>query len=203
MPKVLSQSGISLSDTYDVEGSIAGIESLETRDVSLVHEMGATIFSERFSATSRRRETGAVAQNIEFSMNFTNLPTVPFVLRAISVRIDTVARLSRFAVMVRDPTPGVSQEQPIWIWDETNSVDVRFVDDDTVGVYTILRPFPAFDYLPMYMVGNQAPKAVPDVIGRGLTTGFGAGTVELSMLLYLQFAEIVGISSHGLPVPSW
>ena len=45
MVKILSQAGISLADLYNVEGSIAGIEQLDTRELPIVHEMSGTIFS--------------------------------------------------------------------------------------------------------------------------------------------------------------
>jgi len=73
MPKVLGQVGVSLADAYDIEGSIAGVDELVTRDVSLTHDMAATIFSERVSTAIRRSATAALAQNTLFDRGPTRL----------------------------------------------------------------------------------------------------------------------------------
>jgi len=200
MPKILSQSGITLADTYDVEGSIAGIEQLNSEDVSLVHEMGSTIFSERFSATIRRNVTGNINQSTAFEALISDFPADPTRILGIGVLSDTIARTSIASVMVQSDV--ASRELPIWVWDGTNEDSVRFFDV-TVGNKTLLRPIPAFTLLPNMITGTFQPQRVENVILRGTTSAFGAGTLELTLLVYIAFASVGGISSQGLPIPSW
>jgi len=203
MVKVLSQAGISLADTYDVEGSIAGIEQLQSEDVQLVHEMGGTIFSERLSGTVRRRTTGAVLQSTAWDQLITDLPVVPFRIAAVAVIADVSGRTSIASIAVRDPISG--REVPIWLWDTTTDLfnDIR-IDDDGAGAANIQYLLPTNrTFYPLTGIGTGQPQSVPDLAFRGSTTGFGAGDVTHTALIYIEFAAIGGISSQGLPVPGW
>lgn len=203
MPKVLSQSLVSLADMYDVEGSIAGVDQLVSEEVSLVHEAGATMFSERLSSAIRRRATAAIAQNTNIGEVITDLPLEPSRILGIQVMnagSTTVARVASLNVTLRD-TGG--REQMIWMWDGT--VEVQQVVDDgaAVAAFEVLRPEPTFNLIPNFRVGAFAPQSVADLAMRGVTTGFGAGTVTLVLLVYLAFAADAAVSSFGLPIPSW
>ena len=200
--KILSQSGISLADAYDIEGSIAGVEQLDSEEVKVVHEMGGTMFSERLGGLLRRTTTGAIAQNIAISQVL-NLPNVPIRIYGVAVLTDDSSRLSRISVSLRDQEATI-QEHPIWIWNGTASQTVDITDDGTLTTLSLLRPNPdsAGDF-PYLTFGTTSRNSIGQVAFRGLTTGFGAGTVTATMLLYHGFSQLGGISSYGIPIPSW
>jgi len=202
MVKVLSQSGITLADVYNVQGSIAGIEQLRPEEVALVHEMGETIFSERFQTTFRRMDSGDVAQNLEISEIITNLPQTITRLLGIVVSTDVDSRITRASVSVRDP--GAAQEIPIWVWDESTTLLTRFVDDSVLGNRFILVPSAPTVALPNFIgARGQGPNMVDEIRLHARTSGFGAGTVQVTALFHFAFSFQAGLSSKGLPIPSW
>lgn len=202
MVKILSRSGDSLADTYDVVGSIAGIEHLESRELTLVHEMGATLFSERFSGALRRISPAATAQGTNFNAVMTGLPAGASRIFALQVFTDDASRLANVVVSLRSAVD--SSEIPIWVWDQTNSIDVRFEDAGAgVATLTLLIPETGLSALPNMLVGSGQPQQVEQIAIRGLTTAFGAGTVTVTVLVYLGLSQIGGLSSRGLPIPSW
>lgn len=204
MVKILSQAGSSLADTYNVEGSIAGIDQLETRELPIVHEMGGTIFAERLSGGMDRRTTGAIAQNTDWDIILTGLGRFPSRILGIFVFSDDASRLSHATVSVRDPLD--EREVPIFAWDTGEAVvTVRIQDDgaavaNEVALNNVLNVAAA---TPSLLIGTDQPAPIDQMAFRGRTSGFGAGTVVVTMLMYKAFSEIGGISSRGLPLPSW
>lgn len=201
---VQSQAGVSLSDVYDVKGGQAPIERILTQEVPVVHEMGATIQSERFSSTIRRRVSGDIVQSTAFDEIIDDLPGGVSRILGVSVFADVAARSDRVAVLLRDPIAG--REIPIWIWNATTGIfqNVRFIDaGGAVGSLPFLYPVEPNPSIPSILVSSDQPQRVPDIAFRGQTTAFGAGTVEHTLLIHIAFAAIGGISSRGLPVPSW
>lgn len=189
---------------YDVVGSVAGIEQLESREVQLVHEMGATIFSERVSTAIRRVTTGAIAQDIQFNVFLTDLPATPYQILGVTVFASVAARVTRASVAVRQRN--TIREFPIWMWDTADDAEVslRLVDNGAaVGTVIALRPVQLLEALPHFTTGSGQPQSVPDIAFRGTAASFGAGTVIVTALLHVGFSEIGGISSRGLPIPSW
>jgi len=205
MTKILSQSGQSLADIYDVEGSVAGIDQLETRELPIVHEMGQTVLSERFTTRIFRISSGTPAQNTGFSVEETNLPETPTRLLGLQVIATDPTELTRVAVLATDPTLG--QDFPLWVWDTTLSLgEVVVLEDATVAVTrSILLPRPSMSVFPAFVGGKeQQSSQVSSVTLTGLTAGFGAGTTNVVALLYLAFPlRDINISSKGLPIPSW
>ena len=205
MVKILAQAGNSLADIYDVEGSIAGIDQLETRELPIVHEMGGTVFSERFSGNIRRAATAALAQNTAFDVVLQDFGATVQRVLAVSVFTDTVAgRVDNAMVAVRDP--GDDREVPIWHWDTAVDADlaIRIVDDGAAAQARIfLRPVTLLGGLPNILTGVDQPRSVQEIAFRGLTSGFGAGTVTLFLVLHVCFSQVGGLSSRGLPIPSW
>ena len=205
MAKIESQSGISLADIYNVEGSQAPIETLLSRDISLVHEMGQTIFSERASGAIFRASTVALTQSSTFDIITTNMPDVP--TRILGVQVftpDDPARVSQIQVSLRNQDQG--REIPIWVWDSVNNVTVRMQDDDgVVGNRFLFEPVSSVRLLPNMLMGTSQPQTVDDISLRGATPAFGAGTITIIALYYVAFAEEVqsGVSSFGLPIPGW
>lgn len=203
MPKILSQTGISLADTYDVEGSIAGVESLQSEEVALVHEMGQTIFSERLSTTLRRSTSGSIIQGAAWKVTVADLPATPARVLGVSVIAD-LDRIEKASLAVADPLS--SREMPFFVWDTNTdaSIPVRW-DDSGGGTVSefFLRPLGGYLGTPLFFGGGDQPQTVPDLIFRGLSTTFGAGNVVCVATIYIAFAQVGGISSKGLPIPSW
>ena len=200
MTKILAKAGISLADVYDIEGSIVGVDQLNAREVFLVHEMGATLFSERLSGTIRRATT-SVLQSVQFNSVLTDLPAGPVRILAVEVHTSNASSVNNVGVFLRDPILG--QDIPIWTWDESNSITTDF-DDAGAGVaaHTTLVPG-VVTTLPNMVMGGGQRLTVPELALRGRTTAFGGGTVTIVMLVYIAFTHSAEISSFGLPLPSW
>lgn len=207
MPKVLSKSGASLADVYDVEGSVAGVEEVLTKDVQLIHEMGGVIVSERFRTRVLRVASGDIDQNTNFDtlLNINTAsptPLVPNRLLGVVVVVDTAARLSRLQVSARDPDAG--EDFPIWVFAGATDHTIRIrIAGGAAADMTILTP----DNLNTpSMLGGSAVSHRPtthELVMRGRTSGFGAGTVEMTLLAYVAFPRPGGVNSTGLPIPSW
>lgn len=204
MPKILSQSGISLSDVYDVEGSIAGIDELVSKDVSLIHEMGAAIHSERLVAQIHRVTTGALAQNATWDLVTATFQPVPARIVGCIAICNSPARIDHCTISVRDPNS--ERDIPIFAFDDQAAVDavkIR-VQENTGAVIATNALIPSLLTIPSMIFGRpKTTGAVNEIAFRGLTTAFGAGTVATIMLLFFANAEQQGVSSHGLPLPSW
>ena len=203
MTKILSKSGDSLADVYDVEGSIAGIDELNSKEVVLVHEMGATVFSERVGGQVFRSTAGVLLQNVAWDVLITTLqPNVTRILGVVVI-VDTPDRIDRCTVSIRDPVLG--QEIPIFMFDDglvPISTDIR-IEDGGGGASGSAALNSMFPPMPSMAFGANQPIKVPDIAFRGTTTAFGAGNVTPTLLIYLVHSELGGVSSRGLPLPSW
>jgi len=202
MVKILSQAGSSLADMYDVEGSIAGIDQLRTEELPIVHEMGATLFSERFRTTFRRATTGLMTQN--FSFDFTmGFPEGIARILGVQVLTDDAARLLHVQVSLNDPQ--AEQDFPVWVWDGTNLDVVRIQDDGTTNdVLELLVPRVGLQ-IPCFATNRQthSGQEMSSMILRGRTTGFGAGSVFATVLVNFAFTFRAGVSNFGSRNPSW
>lgn len=205
MVKILSQAGNSLADTYDVQGSVAGIEQLETRELPIVHEMGGTVFSERLGGAIVRVSSGAIAQNTNFDVVTAMLPAVPTRVLGVMIFNGTAARTSFVSVSVNDED--ASRDMPIFLWDSVTGVEVlsRLEDGGSgvININVLASNVPLPGAVPTMQFGADQPEPISSIAFRGRTLGFGAGTIENILYLYQGFAQIGGISSRGLPVPSW
>jgi len=202
LTKILSQSGDSLADTYDVEGSIAGIDQLISDDVSLVHEMGSTIFSERVGGQILRLTTGAINQSTAFDIVSVNMPLNVSRIYQTCVVFTTAARLDFVQLSVQNPDG--DDEVPFLIWDVNDPVrTIRIVvAGAAAGNQLAVIPF----YLnPGLIFGTEQRVAsqIPNIVMRGSTAAFGAGTETVVALVYLSNAMRGGLSSRGLPLPGW
>lgn len=207
MAKVLSQSGTSLADLYDVEGSIAGVEELISREVGLTHEMGATLFSERLHGTIFRITTGAQLQNATFDVAFD--PVISGVYRVFNVLLfaDVAGRTDRVQMSANYPI--ILREMPLAVWDVNDggslTANIRIVDGGAPGNQVAL--IPSLVQAPTLMFGDTQPGArgVGEFVLRGLTSAFGAGTVTISAFINVGRMDlgVSGQTSFGLPVPSW
>lgn len=208
-PKVLGRAGTSLADIYDIEGSIAGVDQLLSEEVHLEHEMGGAIFSERLVGTIERITTGALTQNTNFNFTAAGPPGTYRVLN-VYMQADTAARVlfAQVSLQAAATTVLPLREIPIFIWDDVNDVEsrIRIIDNgaavggDTAMIQT--RPMA----MPTLGLGTGQRLMVGDaIVFRGVTAGFGAGTVEVVALLYVARAEIgIGrLPQIGLPLPGW
>lgn len=201
--KILSRAGASLADIYDVVGSISGLETLESREVTLAHEMGATIFSERFQTTFRRMHSGDVLQSTDIDLVLSTLPAAPTRLLALTVVTLNQSRIANVAVSVRSPL-AVTQEIPIWAWDKVNFSLSRFTDEGVIVGRDILQGVPQLGSMPTFIGGEgQGSTMVHEVALHAQTNAFGAGTVNITAFLHFGFAFEAGLSSLGVPFPSW
>lgn len=203
MPKILGQSGISLADMYDVEGSVAGVERLNSEEVFTTHDLASTIFAERYSERIVTVDTGDVAQSLTIAAAVSDFPAVAIRILAIQVLTETVSDLSRVAVMARFATGLVDQEIPIWVWDGSSSIVVRIVDGGTQANHTFLIPDPTLTMLPSMLTGADQPEQVTQLVLRGLHGAFGAGTNKTSLRVLVGFAGAGGLNSRGVPFPGW
>lgn len=202
MAKILSKSGASLADVYDVEGSIAGIDQLETKDVILMHEMGSAIFSERLNGAIQRFSVVSIPQSTNFDVTVTQLSEVPHRVHNVIVFANAQSRvaLAQVSLLARD----LLREIPIFAWDSgfDQEVSTRMIDG-TVATFILLRPTGGFFPGTPSLLGGQNLEVVNGFSLRGSTLAFGAGTVTVTGLVYTSFASLGGVSSNGLPLPSW
>lgn len=196
---VQSQAGVSLSDLYDVKGGQAPIERLLTTDVPVVHEMGATIQSERFSQFIRSSSV-TVAQNANVDILMTALPSGVTRVNGIIVTTDNSGRLLRMSAHLEDTDGTIPRAMPVWVWDDQlGAVNMRILG----ATVSVLVPNIAFTQLPNLITSAEQPQRVSNIACRGLSSGFGAGDVTVTLFAMLSFAAIGGIGSIGLPIPSW
>jgi len=202
MPKILSQAGISLADIYNVEGSIAGIETLETQTLPIVHEVGSTIWSERFSTTIRRGASAAIAQNLTFDVVLTDFPEGIWRILGAAVFVGAAARAGQAMLALRDP--GSDREMPFFTWQSTNDRENQIrIQDDGAAIGNSFQLMGTPLQMPVITAGTGQRQTVPDIAFRGQSLGFGAGTVTFVAVILIGFTHVGGISSVGLPVPSW
>lgn len=206
--KVQTRSGSSIADTYDVVGSIAGVEELDQDSVKTVHEMGQVISSERMGVSVLRADSGAVLQTIVFSASIFGAAMPPQIFRLINLQVFTtgaVARILNVAINARNPNAATIQEVPIWTWDGGAAETVRMVDAGAGSAEVeLLIPTAATLRLPLFMSGRAQPNEFSELVMRGTTATFGAGTILIAMLAQFAHTDAALIGgSVGLPVPSW
>lgn len=206
--KVLSQSGISLADIYDVEGSIVGIDQLDVSEVKGVHELGATIHSERLVSWLVVGATGGIAQNTVFESVITNFPDSIARILGMSVFTDVAARVTHASVAIRNQDN--DREIPIWVWDTADDREQGFEwSNDGAAVATFVHLSVLNPSMPQLLTRMGSNGLMSEVVLRGLTAGFGAGTVQTIVMLQIARPNPTLIptpgepSSHGLPIPGW
>lgn len=203
MVKILSRAGVSLADIYDVKGSIAGSDQLLAEEIHTIHEMGGTIFAERLGGNVRRGSSTALSQNTSWDVILSGFgPTIGRILGVTVVTLNAT-RLTNVTLSIRDPS--TDREMPIFLWDTNEQfVTGRFQDNGgAIDNYDFLENSINVATLPSILLGTAQPEPLQEMAFRGLTSGFGAGSVETIALMYIAFAQIEGISSFGLPIPGW
>jgi len=209
MPKILSQAGTSLADSYNIEGSIAGVEELDSRSVGLVDEMGGRVQSERLNAFILNVASDANNQNASFATEAAVLPDCVNRVLGIIAFVSTTARLAHCTVNLR--MAGTGGEFPIWSWDDAldDEYSLRLSEAGAaVGTVIALRPSVALQPFQQLAMRSGDEMLMPSFFLRGTTNGFGAGTLNINALIMIARPQPATVtagtaSSHGLPVPSW
>ena len=204
--KILSQAGTSLADVYDVEGSVVGLEELDVAEIKGVHDLGPTIHSERLRTFLLRADTTLINQSTVWNVTLGALPDSINRLLSIAVIADTAAVIDHCQVSIGDPDSGL--DHVIWAWD--NLVDAEITLREFAATVFLLRP--------VSQLAGGAPNllsrtgagggAMPNLIFRGITLAFGAGTVRAQAMIQVcrpdRGAPSPGEpSSFGLPIPGW
>jgi len=202
MPKILGQVGMSLSDSYEIEGSSIGVDELVASEVNLVHDLGATMFAERVSQRLVSFTISGILASADFGEVILAFPNTPARILAMTVFVDTAARIERCAVSLRN-NKGLSVEQPIWAWDEGTEFTIRMaIGSGGVDLLTLLSK-EAVDRIPLTRLGTDSPESLEVLVVRGSATAFGAGTVDVTVNTLIELCAKEGVSSHGIPLPGW
>lgn len=204
MTRIQSTAGRSLADAYDVDGSTLSVEELNSREVHLVHEMGSTIFGERLTSFLLRGTSGGIAQSTDFNFTITGFPDAPMRILGVTVIADGQF-VTNCAVSIRDDVS--NRETPIWIFDTGDDAFSRIRwDDSGAGVIDLFVMRPHVSLLPALLTRVGGANVMPNVVVRGTTSAFGAGTLTTVCLLHVARATTAGsggLSAAGLPIPSW
>lgn len=197
--RILGQAGTSLADMYDVEGSIAGIAELDSESVKTVHELGATIFSERLRSAIVLLDSAALSQSTDFEITFDN--PVLSRLTQVNCLTNNNASIDNVQISLSRLVPA-EQDSVIWVGDIPNEVLCRFMVEGVVRAGTVIPPL--FSALPQMIIGQDQPEPRAEQVSmRGRTAAFGAGTVVVTLGACILRPDIQGVSSFGLPIPSW
>lgn len=202
--KVQTKSGSSLADTYDVVGSIAGIDALDLDEIKGVHELGSTIMSERLQQFQFEVAPAAVAQSLSWDTELASFQFAPTRILQLAVFANQAARITNISVMIHDNLTNV--EVPIFTWNSGVHNEYIVRADAGGGVSTLTYFEPALVMTPTMMLRNE--RAMPSIFFRGTTSGFGAGSVVPRLVILIARPgpriEVAGTPrSHGLPLPGW
>jgi len=206
--KILSRAGVSLADVYDVEGSIVGVDTLETKEVNLTHEMGGTIFSERAVAFMLLISPGTVAQTLAFVATSSAPPDSVNRILGVSMYAEVAGRIAACNVNILGP--GVDGEIPIAVWDGADDPERRMrITTQGAAVANVIEMAPANGvHTPTLQTRAGVANTMQVLTFRGSTESFGAGTVTPIAIVHILRAHRASTvpgtpSSHGLPYPSW
>jgi len=206
--KILSQAGTSLADSYDVEGSVVGVERLDASDVKLVHEMGGTMHAERMNSLIIRLSSTSLAQNLTWGISGGLLPDVATRILAVFVTADVIARTAFCSIALGDTL--TSEECPFWTWDTNADIDkgIQWREAGAaVGTVRALVPDQTQN-VPCLATRIGAGRLPQQLVFRGLTAGFGAGAVEVQANILVARASAPVPTpgepiNFGLPLPGW
>jgi len=220
MPKILGDSGKSLGDAYDIEGSQIAIKNLNSEEgVTLVHEMGHTMFAERLFARILMWDSGLLNQSTSFYARSTQAgwaagataPAVPVRVYGCLAFIDVgdgwathVTRCAILAHIVDDGT-GEGQDFPVWVWNGTGNSTIRMQSSAATAVPQVGDADPSQGVFPspfLLQGGNRASQ-VDELVLSGTTAAFGAGTTRITAKALIASPDPAGLSSLGVPIPSW
>jgi len=214
VPKILSQAGISLADTYDVEGSIVGVEELETHEVNLVEDMGPRVMGERMKQILLRGVTTAIGAATDFNITILGSAAVPSpdcASRILGVTAlipaANVTEIENWSLVVRDQN--LQRECSVVSWDIDVDSEVKTIwNDDGAGAANFIELRPLVHQLPGLLTRVGDLSVAPQLVFRGTSAAVVATTVVATIIVQLSRPTRVNPapgepSSHGLPLPGW
>lgn len=223
-PKTQAPFGSELAKLYDTEGQRIGSPGaeLESDRIILTHEMGQLMMSERLRVAIRQCWSGAVPQSSTFESIMTDLPDSPVrILGFFPFTLPGVGAVTDFTTVTLCAREGNEpREMPLWNWSgaATGAVylPARFQPTaglalgnyqmlvNAFGVSTGHLPFATMPSLIVKANNVVGPRAsVDDLVLRGTTSAFGAGTREVFVHVMIAFPFPFVEGEAGLPVPSW
>jgi len=211
MPKILGQTGASLADTYDVEGSIVDVDFLDANDVKLFDEMGGRAFSERLETHVIAIASGAIDQSDNWDVDMVTVPDSINRILGIYVTVDVTARVDFCSIALRPRDAAGANAFPLWSWDTDTDIetDIRIMQGGTTADRLMLTPTEQSQYpFQTIMSRTGTVRLLPFISFSGVTKGFGAGSLNAVAHILLCRPDAVtpaagDPSSHGLPIPSW
>ncbi len=211
MSKIQGQAGTSIADVYDVQGSIVEIdELLDKQGVHLTHEMGSTVFSERVRGGILRRSTGALLQNVAWDITLT-LPVGVTRIHRWAVVADVAARTQHCQLSIANSGAGIETDLPFWAWDVATTdiekvIRMQLAGAAVANISIMQLGLPTDGGGSFMAYGTSQPNsgnAANQLIFRGLTSGFGAGNVTVTAIIFDAFPQLIAPASRGLPIPGW
>jgi hypothetical protein len=210
MPKILAQAGISLADSYDVEGSIVGVEDLNAGDVSLIHEMGGTIMSERLQSFILRLVPTAPAASSNWTVSSGELPDCANRILGAIVVMPSANSTDITNCSISIQNGAIDRQFPFWTWDTGEDAEIRIrfnLDGAGPEDFRQLRPREGIQ-LPSLATRLGLGEQMPNIRFNGTTSAFGGGTVAIEAYVHIcrpnpEVPSPGHPSSHGLPLPGW
>jgi len=208
MGKFRSQAGISMAQSYQIEGGIVGVEELLSKEVHLAESFGERVFSERLQSFFIKISSGAIAQSLSWAVTAGGIPDSPNRILSVQCIIGSgdASKIVNANVDIEDVSSG--RELPIYVYDTDIDAerDLRWSDDGAAAANFSLLGH-SLD-VPTLITRFGDELLMPTFMFRGRTTAFGAGTIEMFALIHMVRANPGSPtpghpSSHGLPLPGW
>lgn len=214
--KILGKSGESLGASYDVEGSQVAIKTLKDEEgVSLVHEMGGVQFSERLFMRILNWNTGALSASSSFYVRSTSagwaasLPAPAASVRIYSVQamVETSdgfnGSVTRCSILAHDEDN--DNDCPIWVYNGTAEVQLNMhLAGSAVTAWDVgTRQSNIGQMSPVMLQGGSRVGQIDELVLSGTMAAFGAGTRTVHAVVLIGSTDPEGLSSVGVPIPSW
>ena len=213
MAKFESQSGAAAADTYETVGSSLDLDEVnDGQGVSFVDEMGARVMAERMNSVMARVVSSNRSQDSEISENLLGTginptPDAPTRIIGVTVTIPLAAagRIENIMLAIRDIN--LSRENIFWSWDLVNDDEVETFYNNETTESDVLLLRSTVNLLPVMLTRAGNERVMPQVVVRGFTSSFGAGTVTTTIVAHLMRATTQAPAPGeprlpGLPIPS-
>lgn len=203
--KIQGRAGHSMAACYDLRGSIAGLEEMDLATTVPVLEIDGRVFAERLQGAIRRLEIADIVASEVFNAEISNFPEGHWKLHGIQVITgsgEAASNINNLTVNLVS-NDGLN-EIPIWVWDDGKAQINRIsIAGAAAGNADFLDPHLGYTLPPIIISNAPARGAMDSIFVRGIAQAFGAGEFDINVFFYLSHVHVTGISSFGLPVPSW
>ena len=172
--------------------------------------MGSTIFSERVRGGIIRRSSTALLQNTTWDVTLT-LPVGVTRIHRWAVVADASGRTQHCQLSIANSGTGIGTDLPFWAWDIATTDIEKEIRMQIAGAAVATESYlqlglPGSGGGSFMAYGTAQPNSgnvVNQLIFRGLTSGFGAGTVTVTAIVFDAFPQLSAPASRGLPIPGW